>query len=663
MCGICGKLNFDRHEPVSSALLGKMMDLIRHRGPDGVGEYRSGPIGLGHRRLSIIDLNTGDQPMCNEDGTVWIVYNGEVYNFPELRTDLQARGHKFKSTTDTEVIIHLYEEIGEDCVSKLRGMFAFALWDERNQFLLLARDRVGIKPLYYANTGKALLFASEMKSLLADKSVARDINLKAIDRFITYYYLPGNETLFESIYKLDPGHYLTVKNGQVTIKDYWDLHFEISLRWTNFHVAVEALQQLLRQTVKDHMISDVPVGVLLSGGVDSTGVLRYAVEQTDKRIHTFTVGFSGEEFADERPQARLAAKRFGTEHHEITMTAEDFLSFLPKYAWHMEEPIFEPPAVALYYVSRLAREAGVKVLLSGEGGDEAFGGYQTYRNILLLERLKTLFGSTKGLLRGGLQTLGAAPGWKRVRKYSGLVDLSMSEYYLSRTAMPNSDLIRLKNSLYTLEFAEALGDEKSDLPTRTLFSRLDHCSPLDAMLYVDTKTWLPDDLLVKADKMTMATSVELRVPLLDFQVLEFAASLPTEFKVRGWATKRILKAALQDSIPREIISRKKTGFPVPYGKWLNGDSRGFVADTLLSQGAATSFCFSKGKVSELLKRHQQNGGRSREVFCLLVLELLLQQFTCASPECVQGRGRGCRDRINHERIGNGGKREENPRPL
>jgi asparagine synthase (glutamine-hydrolysing) len=584
MCGICGKLNFDRRDPVDPGLINRMTETLFHRGPDGGGQFVSGPIGLGHRRLSIIDLNTGAQPMSNEDDSVWVVFNGEIYNFLELRSGLQARGHKFKSATDTEVIVHLYEESGPESVAKLQGMFAFALWDEKKQLLMLARDRVGIKPLYYTNTGNSLLFGSEIKSLLSDESVSRNVNPRAIDRFFTYGYLPGNETLLEGIYKLDPGHYLTAQGGKIEDRQYWDLRFEVDPDRTNFGNAVEKLRDLLRRTVKAHMISDVPLGILLSGGVDSTGMLHYAAEQTDKPIHTFTVGFAGEQFADERPYARLAAKRFGTEHHEITMTAEDFLSFLPKYAWHMEEPVFEPPAVALYYVSRLARESGVKVLLSGEGGDEAFGGYQTYRNILLLERLKALFGPAKGLLRLGLQTFGKA-GWNRVGKFSGLVDLPMPEYYLSRTATPDSNLIRLKNSLYTPEFAEAIRGEKSDLPTHSLFSRLNHGSQLDSMLYVDTKTWLPDDLLIKADRMTMATSVELRVPLLDFQVLEFAASLPPAFKVRGWTTKRILKAALQDAIPQEILGRKKTGFPVPYGKWLNGNLQGFVADTLLSHGS------------------------------------------------------------------------------
>ncbi|MDN5941345.1 MAG: asparagine synthase (glutamine-hydrolyzing) [Nitrospira sp.] len=624
MCGIVGKLTLDGNQPVHRELIRQMKNEIVHRGPDGDGTYLSGPVGLGHRRLSIIGLESGAQPMSNEDGTVWVVYNGEIYNFPELRSDLEARGHTFKSDTDTEVIVHLYEAFGTESVERLRGMFAFALWDERKQFLLLARDRVGIKPLYYVNTGKALVFGSEIKSLLVDPSVERRINPRAIDRFLTYYYLPGNETLFEGIYKLEPGHYLTVHKGRVVKRQYWDLDFEISPRWTRFDDAVEALQTLLRDTVKDHMISDVPVGVLLSGGVDSTGILRYAVEQTKKRISTFTVGFAGEDFSDERPYARLAARHYDTLHHEITINAKDFCNFLPKYVWHMEEPVCEPPAIALYFVSRLAREASVKVLLSGEGGDEAFGGYQTYRNLLLLEGLKSVFGPAKGFLRLAAQALGQF-GWKRVKRYGTLVDLPLSQYYLSRTAAPDSPFNQLKHVLYKKDFLDSL-DEPSDEPTQSLFKQLDSLPLLHQLLYVDTKTWLPDDLLVKADKMTMATSVELRVPLLDFQILEFAASLPPHFKVQGWSTKRILKAALKDSVPPMILKRKKTGFPVPYDRWLRKELKEFAFETLLDKNSALSAYFCDGVLLQLLKSHQRGEGGSQEIFSLLVLELWHQQF-------------------------------------
>lgn len=630
MCGIVGKLSLDGRQPVNPGLIQTMTDVISHRGPDGEGLHVKGPIGLGHRRLSIIDLNTGSQPMCNENGTVWMVFNGEIYNYVSLRAELKAQGHIFKSASDTEVIIHLYEELGEDCVSRLQGMFAFAIWDENKQKLFLARDRVGIKPLYYTNTGTALLFASEIKSLLVDTSVVRKISTNGIDRFLTYYYLPGNETLFENIYKLDPGHYLTVQNGRVSVKQYWDLHFEEHRSPQTLEASVETLKELLHTAVKDYMISDVPVGVLLSGGVDSTGILSYAVQNTDKPIHTFTMGFSGEGFQDERPYAKLAAKKFGTVHNEISMSADDFRNFLPKYVWHMEEPVCEPPAIALYFVSELARKSSVKVLLSGEGGDEAFGGYQTYRNLLILERLKAVFGPAKNLLRLGFKML-APIGWKQFGNYASLVGLKLEDYYLSRTASPFTPFNQNKSQLYQKEFMSALLRQESNIPTRTLFDQVKGQPLLNQMLYVDTKTWLPDDLLVKADKMTMATSVELRVPLLDHKILEFAASLPQHYKVRGLDLKRILKIALGQSVPQEILNRKKTGFPVPYESWMRREMKDFVFDTLLATNSASTSYFCKNAIITLLESHQQGKGCSNEVFSLLVLELSLQQF-------ISGRG-------------------------
>ncbi len=623
MCGICGKLNFDHQEPVDPKLLEQMMELMEHRGPDGCGYYCNGFVGLGHRRLSIIDLSTGNQPMCNEDRTIWVVYNGEIYNFLELRRQLQSLGHKFKSLSDTEVILHSYEEWGTESIQKFQGMFAFALWDDRAKILLLARDRVGIKPLYYVITPKAIIFASEIKAILADHSVERRINPCAVDRFFTHGYLPGHETLLKDVYKLSPGHYLSVNRGIVKTKQYWDLRFDMSDQWKRFDDAVEQLRVLLRTTVKDHMISDVPVGVLLSGGVDSTGVLRYAVEQTNKPLYTFTIGFEGQDFADERPYARLAARKFNTVHQDITMTAKDFRDFLPKYVWHMEEPVFEPPGVALYYVSRLARESGVKVLLSGEGGDEAFGGYQNYRNLLLLERLKRAFGPAKGLLRLAMQALAQA-GWKRIGRYANLVDLPLSEYYLSRTATPYSGFNQLRQDLYSEEFADFLKREKPESPAQALFARVSGQSLLNRMLYVDTKTWLPDDLLLKADKMTMATSVELRVPLLDSQVLEFAAELPETFKVKGWTTKRILKKALEKSVPREIIMRKKTGFPVPYADWLRNEMRDFVLETM--GNPVMEPYLSKSGIRSLLERQERSLEFSKEVFCVLIFQLFHETF-------------------------------------
>jgi asparagine synthase (glutamine-hydrolysing) len=609
-----------------------MTDIVSHRGPDGRGEFIDGRVAFGHRRLSIIDIEGGPQPMCNEDGTVWVTFNGEIYNFGDLRADLISRGHAFKSRTDTEVIVHAYEEWGDACVERFRGMFAFGLWDSREEKLLLARDRVGIKPLYYANTGRAIVFGSELKSVLEHPGVSRRLNPRAIERFLAYYYLPGNETLFADIQKLAPGHYLTVRDGRTQATQYWDLAFDKSREWTSMPQAVDALKGLLRQTVKDHMISDVPVGVLLSGGLDSTAILRYAAEEATDRIRTFTVAFAGSEVADERPYARLAAERFGTEHHDITFSAEQFRDFLPKYVWHMEEPVCEPPAIALYYVARLARQSDVKVLLSGEGGDEAFGGYETYRNIMLLERLKGSLGPAKGSLEAGLGLM-ASFGWTGAQRYRPLVGKRFPEYYRSRAAMIPTLFTDMRDSFYTREFAERLRTQPFDDVAARLGGPMNGRSVLDQMLYVDTKTWLPDELLVKADKMTMATSTELRVPLLDFQVLEFAASLPSDYKVKGWSTKRVLREALKESVPPEILQRKKAGFPVPYGSWLNGELKDFIHDTLLGDAELTQY-FDKAMLRKLVLDAPNRPTAPKEIFSLVVLELWHQQFVSSHLEAV-----------------------------
>jgi asparagine synthase (glutamine-hydrolysing) len=622
MCGICGKLNFDSQEPLDGSIVQRMMDTISHRGPDGRGQYTSGPIGLGHLRLSIIDLSTGDQPIYNEDGSVCVVYNGEIYNFLELRDELQARGHRFRSKTDTEVIVHAYEEWGEAAVERFRGMFAFALWDSSRRFLLIARDRVGIKPLYYVNTGRSLLFASEIKALLADPCVPRQINPRAIDSFLTDLFVSGSETMFEGINKLEPGHILTVNNGRVVTRQYWDLNFEETRSKVSFDESVEELQHLLGRTVKDHMISDVPVGVFLSGGLDSTGILGYAIEQTGKPVRTFTIGFEGAGFVDERPYARLAAQRYGTEHTETTLTAEDFVSCLPTYVWHMEEPICEPPAIALYWLSKLARDSNIKVLLSGEGGDEAFGGYKTYSNVLFVEGVKRAAGPAKNLLSFALQALAGA-GWSSASYYRSMIDQPLWQYYQGRTSMPPNALDGLKSQMYRRELRS---DPSFRNVARRSFGRVEGRGALDHMLYVDTKSWLPDRLLVKADKMTMAASIELRVPLLDHQILEFAASLPADFKVRNNSTKRVLRTALENRVPSEIVNRKKAGFPVPYEMWLNTTLKDFVADTLTSTTTALIDYFDKQELATFVASSQSNRRHYKEMFSLVVLELWLRQF-------------------------------------
>jgi len=621
MCGICGKVGLQAAPGVDTGLVRRMMKELTHRGPDDDGIYISPQAVLGQTRLSIIDLNTGKQPIANEDGTVWVVFNGEIYNYQELRKELLGRGHRLATQSDTEVIVHLYEDHGDDCVAWLRGMFAFALWDTRKNRLLIARDRVGIKPLYYTQTKDALLFASEIKSILLDPSVPRDVNPQAIDRFLTFFYLPGAETLLRGIQKLEPGHLLSLEGGRIQIRKYWDLQFAETPVNGSFTAVKEELVELLRETVRDHMISDVPVGILLSGGVDSTAMLGFAVEQTDKKVKSFTIGFEGERFADERPFARLAAEKHGSQHYEMTIRAKDFADFLPKYVWHMEEPVCEPPAVALYYVTKLAREH-VKVLISGEGGDEAFAGYQNYRNLLWLERLKAGMGTLAGPMGSVLGSVGRFTGSERLTRYSRLMSVPLQRYYFSRTASPYGYFNQNRDALYSSGFRQAVNPNQSTEIVEALFARVAGRDPLSQMLYVDTKTWLPDDLLIKADKITMANSLELRVPLLDHKVLEFAARLAPHYKVHGFTTKYILKRAFDGRIPEAILNRPKTGFPVPFETWFRTDLNGHVRALLTDRRTLERGYFEKRAIEQLLN----GNGCASELFCLVTLELWHRLF-------------------------------------
>jgi len=625
MCGICGKLNFDKEAAVAPALIRAMLDAIRHRGPDDEGTYSAPGIGLGHRRLSIIDLNSGHQPISNEDCTVWIVFNGEIYNYRELRAFLLTKGHVFNTRTDTEVIVHLYEELGPACLQNLRGMFAFAIWDEKLQSLFLARDRVGIKPLYYHLTSECLVFASEIKAILADPTVRREVAPELIDRFLTFLYLPGEETLLKGISKLAPGSYLLFKDGRVETHPYWDLQFSKAPRAPSLEEASKQLESLLAEAVELHMIADVPVGVLLSGGVDSTAVLSYAAEKTQKAINTFTVGFSDPGVADERPYAKLVAGEFGTQHHDMTITAADFAAFMPQYVWHMEEPVCEPPAIAMYYVSKLARNH-VKVLLSGEGGDEAFAGYSNYRNLVWLERIKRRLSPLNGAAAAGLSLASSLFHLPRLAKYVPLMGAHFPNYYYSRTSNPYRYAGDGLGALYSSDFARSIDRECTIRPLLPLFSNVKGQGVLDQMLYIDTKTWLPDDLLIKADKMTMANSLELRVPLLDHKVLEFAAALPSNLKVRGFKTKFLAKTALQRRVPRAILERPKAGFPVPYEAWLRKDLRGLVHDVLFDRATVQRGYFAPKAVEKIVDRNEAVGGCSKEIFSLITLELWQRAF-------------------------------------
>jgi asparagine synthase (glutamine-hydrolysing) len=625
MCGICGKFFFEREAFVPEALVKDMADAIAHRGPDDEGFYISGQIGLGFRRLSIIDLSGGHQPLSNEDGTVWVVFNGEIYNYQAIRRDLITKGHIFKTKSDTEVIVHLYEEYGTDCVQQLRGMFAFAIWDARERALFLARDRVGIKPLYYFVGEKFLAFGSELKAILADPAIPREVDVQLIDRFLTYYYMPGGQTLLRNLFKLEPGHTLLAKDGKFVVRRYWDLNFSDPNHRQSTSQLGEQLLELLDETVQLHMISDVPVGFLLSGGLDSTAMLSFAAQKTDKPISTFTVGFSSEGLVDERPFARLAAEQFGSKHYELSISSADFAGFLPSYVSHMEEPVCEPPAIALYYISKLASEH-VKVLVSGEGGDEAFAGYENYRNLFWFENVKAALGPLQRPVASGMTALGTMLSSRVLTKYGARMGVPFEEYYFSRTSSPFEFFPRERLNLYSKAMAEHVDADRSSMVTRQYLSRAGDYSLLNKMLYVDTNTWLPDDLLLKADKMTMANSVELRVPLLDHKVLEFAARLPRNQKVRRWTMKYLAKKALKHRVPQAILSRRKAGFPVPYRVWLQSSLRNWATEILLDRRTLSRGYFQTSMVEQLIKGNLNGADYSKELFSLVVLELWHRTF-------------------------------------
>ena len=620
MCGICGKLYFNNNQKIDPSLIEKMSSFMSHRGPDDKGIYASGKIGLGHRRLSIIDLQTGKQPLSNERDNIWVVFNGEIYNYRELRKELLEKGHTFKTNTDTEVIVHLYEDLGEGFVSRLHGMFAIALWDATTETLILARDRVGIKPLYYYLTNNSLTFGSEIKAILADSSVPRKVNHNGIHLLLTYHYAPGEETLLQGIRKLLPGHYLIVKKGKCINKEYWDLSFSKTRGHLTLRETELELIEVIRKSVREHMISDVPVGVLLSGGVDSTALLSFAVEETDKPVSTFTIGFESEQFADERKYAAIAAKKFGTRHYDMTINASEFAEFLPQYVWHMEEPICEPPAVALYYVSKLAKDH-VKVLISGEGGDEAFAGYSNYRNLVWLERIKKLSGPLRPIIGKAISALTGLESLKRFNKYGDLMGMDFKDYYYSRTSSPLAFMNKNADGVYTSEFNDTISTSKTHKFRELLLQNVIDQGLLDKMLYMDTKTWLPDDLLLKADKITMANSIELRVPLLDHAVLEYAASLPDDFKLRRFTTKYILKKAFEGRVPHEILYRKKTGFPVPYELWMSNGLSEHIRNILLDEKTLSRGYFQPAAISQMLDANDYRPAYSKEIFLMVALEL------------------------------------------
>lgn len=635
MCGIVGVLNFDRARPVDARTIEAMCRAMVHRGPDDEGVYIDRNVGLGNRRLSIIGVSTGHQPMANEDGTVWITYNGEIYNHAELRADLIARGHPFKTSSDTEVIVHLYEEMGERCVERLQGMFAFAIWDARTATLLLARDRLGIKPLYYFLGADLLAFGSEIRALLNVEAIQPRLNLQALHDYLTFHYTIAPQTMIQGVLKLPPGHVLVTRDGEPRLHRYWDLDCTRKLALPE-EACVEEFYQRFRAVTRSHLMSEVPLGVLLSGGLDSTAVTAVVRELTGSRVKTFSVGFAEDgEAYDERDHARRAAAFFGTEHHEIAITRKEFANGLPNYIWSMEEPLADSASVPLYYVSELAR-GHVTVILSGEGSDELLGGYFRAADFKGFDRARWAR-RIPGLVRNRLlkplndRLIGSA----RVRRYLELANRPLADYFQAMPLyMGRVFSEEAKWEIYGERMRRSEHLTRSEDLVAEAYRKAAGFDFLDQILYVYTTQWLPDDLLLKADKMTMAHSLELRVPFLDHTLVEFVAGLPAGMKVRRqwpnrYVTKYVLRRAFEGRIPPEILARKKMGFPVPLKSLFQHELRAMAWEVFDSRAVKASGLFDAGKIIGLLKENEASGERYGELWVLLVLCLWLDMFKVA----------------------------------
>jgi asparagine synthase (glutamine-hydrolysing) len=582
-------------------------------------------VGLGMRRLSIIDLAGGHQPIANEDNSVTIVFNGEIYNYRELQTILQARGHRFQTNSDTETIVHAYEEFGAACLEQLRGMFAFAIWDERRKQLFIARDRVGKKPLYFSVTrGGTLVFGSELKSLLEHPDVAREINPQALDAYFSLGYVPDPISIFANVEKLPPGHYLTFTNGRLTIERYWDFSYELTTNGGNGHHSaadyLDELRALLEESVKLRLVSDVPLGAFLSGGVDSSTVVGLMARQMNQPVKTFSIGFNEDSF-DELKYARATAEKFGTDHHEFIVTP-DICDVVDELVWHFDEPFADSSAIPTYVVSKLAREH-VKVVLTGDGGDELFAGYTRY----LTERSRSKFDLLPRAMKEGLldPLSRHLPHGAWGRNFLHNVSLDPISRYLDTVSVFTG---LNKDSLYTAEFSDQLRDA-SHLRSyfRELSGKVSTNAPLDSLLYIDSKTYLPGDILTKVDRMSMAVSLEARVPLLDHKLIEFVTRIPAALKLAGLETKHLFKRAIADLVPAEVLHRPKQGFGVPIQHWINQQLRERIRDTLNDPRTLQRGYVTRQYVALLLDEHERGRrDHSMALWSLLMLELWHRQY-------------------------------------
>ena len=626
MCGIAGRFNYDPLRPIDRDVLEAMTDAVSHRGPDAAGYHLAPGIGLGHRRLSIIDLSTGDQPLANEDGSVWTVFNGEIYNFADVRRELLAHGHQFRTGSDTEVIVHGYEQWGARCVEKFRGMFAFAVWDARARRLLLARDRVGVKPLYYAELpGKGIVFGSELKSLLEDPDVPRQWRPDAIDAYLTLLYIPATATIYQGIHKLEPGHVLIAERGTCHVSRYWDLEFPGSGSDTREADYLDELDGLLKESVALRQIADVPLGAFLSGGIDSSAVAAYMVATSAQPPVTISVGFDHAAY-DELGHARRVAEHLGCEFHPRTVTP-DIVTLLPKLAWHFDEPFADSSAVPTYYVSKAAREL-VTVALSGDGGDELWAGYTRHRVERWEHSARAALGpaaAVAGVLARALPL--SVKGARSLRHLAAAPDQAYAIKHAYGMFEPDA-----KARLYAPDFAASVRHADPFAMFREVYARCGSSDPLDRGLYVDVHTYMVDDILTKVDRMSMAVSLEAREPLLDHRLLEFAARVPSSLKLKDGRGKYLLRKALQRKVPAEILERGKHGFEAPIGEWLRGPLAP-MADALLGDGRLRDRgVFNDAEISRLWTEHRDGRADHRHrLWQLMMLELWFRQFIDRAP--------------------------------
>jgi asparagine synthase (glutamine-hydrolysing) len=625
MCGITGIMQFKDGARVEPETLRQMCAAMVHRGPDDEGIYTAGSVGLGMRRLSIVDLATGHQPLSNEDGTVWIVFNGEIYNHAALREKLQSLGHQYRTQSDTETIVHLYEEYGPDCVQHLRGMFAFAIWDARRQRLFIARDRLGIKPLYYHLTSQQIVFGSEIKVILAGLGTGARLDRAVLPEYLAFGYLSGEQTFYSGIRKLMPGHWMEVDpGGQVRIERYWDLPVTQRERAQPESYYVHTYRGMLEQAVSSHLMSDVPLGVFLSGGVDSSAVAALMTKIRRAPVETFSVGYAEDAYS-ELPYARIVAKHLNSVHHEVLVSQQDFFESLPHLIWHEDEPIVWPSSVPLYFVAQLAHQR-VKVVLTGEGADETLAGYTRYAFTLKNAAWDRVYrrmipGAVRGAIRGSIADstwINATVRRKLSHTFLARNGSSWASFYFDNffSAFSEGDQAGLLTD-------EVLKDCAAGAAYRHVLEYWEHSSGemLQRLLYTDIKTYLVE-LLMKQDNMSMAASIESRVPFLDHPLVEFATNIPQNLQLGGFAGKRILKKAVEDLLPHSILYRPKLGFPTPWSRWLAGPQLDAIRKLLLEPRSMERELFQRSAVERLFQEHR-SGYRDHydRIWRLLNLEL------------------------------------------